>query len=117
MKWNCWRWINSNLWRRPVPRRHAARIAVPGRARHRLHRLCYRRTFTPWGLDGGQRAQGAHCWVISPDSNRRELPTKVHAVLHKGNRLLTQPSGGGQGDPQQRDPEAVARDRADELAR
>ena len=76
-----------------------------------------RRKFTPWGLDGGQAAQGAHCWVISPDGRRRQLPTKVHAVLEEGDRLLTQtPGGGGWGDPQKRDPEAIARDREDGLA-
>ena len=75
-----------------------------------------RRKFTPWGLAGGHHAQGAHCWVISPDGERRELPTKVHTVLHQGDQLLTQtPGGGGWGDPQERDRQDIARDVEDEL--
>ena len=75
-----------------------------------------RRKFTPWGLAGGHHAQGAHCWVISPDGERRELPTKVHTVLHQGDQLLTQtPGGGGWGDPQERDRQKITRDAEDEL--
>ena len=70
-----------------------------------------RRRFTPWGLEGGGNAEGAHCWVISADGDRRELPTKVRVELRHGDRLLTQtPGGGGWGDPQKRDPAMVAVD-------
>lgn len=75
-----------------------------------------RRKFTPWGLDGGHNAEGAHCWVISPDGSCRELPTKVHTVLYEGDQLLTQtPGGGGWGDPEKRDPQKNAQDLEDEL--
>ncbi len=70
-----------------------------------------RRRFTPWGLEGGGNAEGAHCWVISANGDRRELPTKVRVELRHGDRLLTQtPGGGGWGDPQKRDPAMVAVD-------
>ena len=75
-----------------------------------------RRRFTPWGLEGGGNAEGAHCWVISADGDRRELPTKVRVELRRGDRLLTQtPGGGGWGDPQRRDPARVAVDVDDGL--
>jgi len=75
-----------------------------------------RRKFTPWGLEGGHNAEGAHCWVVSPDGSRRELPTKVHTVLDEGDQLLTQtPGGGGWGDPDKRDPVKIARDGDDGL--
>ncbi len=75
-----------------------------------------RRKFTPWGLDGGRNAEGAHCWVIAPDGSRRELPTKVHTVLYEGDQLLTQtPGGGGWGDPAKRDSQKSARDIEDGL--
>ena len=70
-----------------------------------------RRKFTPWGLDGGQAAAGSRAWVISPDGRRRELPTKVHTVLNRGDRLLIEtPGGGGWGEPRRRPEDAVSRD-------
>ena len=70
-----------------------------------------RRKFTPWGLEGGNHAHGSQAWVISPDGKRRELPTKAHTVLHKGECLVTQTPGGGDwGDPIQREHEKVAKD-------
>ena len=75
-----------------------------------------RRKFTPWGLEKGTNAEGAHTWVISPDGSRRELPTKVYDVLKQGEQLYTQtPGGGGWGDPAERDPADVERDVEDEL--
>ena len=75
-----------------------------------------RRKFTPWGLEKGQNAVGAHCWVTSPDGSKRELPTKVHTVLKQGDQIYTQtPGGGGWGDPSERDRAAVERDVEDEL--
>ena len=70
-----------------------------------------RRKFLPWGLDGGEAAEGSHCWVINADETRTELPTKVFTELKKGDRLLVQtPGGGGWGDPGERDPESVRLD-------
>ena len=75
-----------------------------------------RRKFTPWGLEKGQNAAGAHCWITSPDGSKRELPTKVHTVLKQGDQIYTQtPGGGGWGDPSERDRAAVERDVEDEL--
>lgn len=67
-----------------------------------------RRKFHPWGLEGGQEAEGSHCWVIKPDGSRSELPTKVFTELRQGDRLLVQtPGGGGWGDPHERAAESV----------
>ena len=75
-----------------------------------------RRKFTPWGLDGGKNAVGAHACVISEDGTERESPTKVHDQLKKGDRLLIQtPGGGGWGDPRERARESVAKDVEDGL--
>lgn len=75
-----------------------------------------RRKFTPWGLENGTSAVGAHTWVISPDGSKRELPTKVHDVLKQGEQLYTQtPGGGGWGDPAERDQAEVDRDVEDGL--
>ena len=75
-----------------------------------------RRKFTPWGLDGGHNAEGAHCWVIGTDGAKKELPTKVVTTLTQGDRLLTQtPGGGGWGDPNERDPTKIAGDIRDGL--
>ena len=75
-----------------------------------------RRTFTPWGIDNEHRARGAHCVVISPDGAERQLPTKAHDVLKRGETLrIETPGGGGWGDPSDRDREQVARDVAEGL--
>jgi len=70
-----------------------------------------RRKFTPWGLEGGQHARGAYGMVTSPDGSVRQLPTKVFATLSQGDRLrIETPGGGGWGDPQERDGNAIAKD-------
>ena len=75
-----------------------------------------RRAFTPWGLDGGGNAEGAHCWVEDTNGVRRELPTKVHTVLERGARLVCQtPGGGGWGDASKRSSQARERDVEDGL--
>ncbi|MAE67202.1 MAG: 5-oxoprolinase [Phycisphaeraceae bacterium] len=75
-----------------------------------------RRKFTPWGVDGGARARGAHCTVMAPDGTVRELPTKVVTTLGEGDHLrIETPGGGGWGDPKSRDREAVERDVAEGL--
>jgi len=75
-----------------------------------------RRKFTPWGLEGGGHAEGAHCWVTRADGERLELPTKVHTVLNEGEQLLTQtPGGGGWGDPSRRNADKAASDTEDGL--
>ncbi len=75
-----------------------------------------RRKFTPWGLENDLHARGAHCYVTSPDGSVRELPTKVHAVLSKGDLLrIETPGAGGWGDPRQREREKVKHDVAEGL--
>ncbi len=75
-----------------------------------------RRCFTPWGLDGGLAAEGAHCYVRLSDGAERELPTKVHTTLQAGDCLVIQtPGGGGWGDPARRDLARIEADIADGL--
>jgi N-methylhydantoinase B len=75
-----------------------------------------RRKFTPWGLEGGHSARGAHCVVKSPDGTTRELPTKVHAVILKGEEMrIETPGGGGWGDPSGRDNDKTTDDVASGL--
>jgi N-methylhydantoinase B len=70
-----------------------------------------RRRFTPWGVETEARARGAHCTVTSPDGTRRELPTKVFAILARGDRLrIETPGGGGWGEPAERDAESLSAD-------
>ena len=70
-----------------------------------------RRRFTPWGLEGGRHAAGAHAYVTSPDGSTREVPTKVVAELGRGDLFRVEtPGGGGWGDPEQRPAAAVERD-------
>lgn len=75
-----------------------------------------RRRYTPWGLEGGFSARGAHCTITSSDGVEQELPTKVNTTLRYGDRLrIETPGGGGWGDPNQRSRELVKRDLADGL--
>ncbi len=70
-----------------------------------------RRLFTPWGIETDHRARGAFCSVRRADGTIEELPTKVYAVLNRGDRLCIEtPGGGGWGDPAERLRDAVAAD-------
>jgi N-methylhydantoinase B len=70
-----------------------------------------RRRFTPWGIETDHRARGAYCHVTSPNGQVRELPTKVVAVLEKGDVLCVEtPGGGGWGNPREREREAIDQD-------
>ncbi|NIL96816.1 MAG: hydantoinase B/oxoprolinase family protein [Planctomycetales bacterium] len=70
-----------------------------------------RRKFTPWGLAGGGNAAGSHLLLQSADGAKRELPTKVVAVLNAGDEIAIQtPGGGGWGDPARRSTASVAAD-------
>jgi N-methylhydantoinase B len=60
------------------------------------------RRFAPWGLDGGGPGACAR-YVLDPDGEARELPSKVTLVIPKGGRVSVQtPGGGGHGDPAMR---------------
>ena len=70
-----------------------------------------RRRFTPWGIETDHRARGAHCHVTSPNGQVRELPTKVVAVLEKGDVLCVEtPGGGGWGNPRERERDPIDQD-------
>ena len=70
-----------------------------------------RRKFTPWGLEGGGNATGAHCYVIDTEGREKEIPTKAHTELSRNETLrIETPGGGGWGEPAEREPEMVAED-------
>ena len=70
-----------------------------------------RRKFTPWGVENNERATGANCTVTRPNGEARQLPTKVHEILGRGDVLrIETPGGGGWGDPLQRAPTAIHAD-------
>ena len=71
------------------------------------------RVFAPWGLDGGGDGRVAH-YIVDPDGEKKELPSKCTITMSKGGRLrIETPGGGGFGDPLLRDREQLDRDIAD----
>ena len=71
------------------------------------------RKFPPWGLAGGQSARPAK-FILDPEGEHRDLPSKVTVEVPKGGCVRVEtPGGGGFGDPRRRDPEKVARDLRD----
>jgi N-methylhydantoinase B len=74
-------------------------------------------SWPPPGLFGGQAGTPGEV-VIESGGVAETLPSKFpYRKAKKGDRLrLVGPSGGGYGDPAERDPAAMARDRADGLA-
>ena len=70
-----------------------------------------RRRFTPWGLDQGGSARGAHAYLISADGTEKELPTKTCITLKHGDRIrIETPGGGGWGPAAARAPAALEAD-------
>lgn len=68
------------------------------------------RKFAPWGLAGGGEARPAH-FVLDPDGEARELPSKITIDVPQGGVVSVQtPGGGGFGDPAKRDAAKIARD-------
>ncbi len=73
-----------------------------------------RRAIRPWGLEGGKPGGASATWIIEPEGDRRELPTKTTTQVESGTRIVLQTAGGGGfGDPMARDPELVSRDVAE----
>jgi N-methylhydantoinase B len=73
-----------------------------------------RRTHLPYGLAGGQPGTPS-ANVLNPDGEARALPSKFTMTIHTGDVLHhVQPSGGGHGDPLERDPLRVLEDVLDE---
>ena len=72
--------------------------------------LSDRAIHAPWGLFGGGDARAAK-YVLNPDGEARELPSKITLGLKPGEVVSVQtPGGGGCGDPHERPAEQVAED-------
>ncbi len=68
------------------------------------------RRFAPWGLAGGSEGRPAR-YVLDPDGECRDLPSKVTLTVPRGGVVSVQtPGGGGFGPAAERDREALARD-------
>lgn len=68
------------------------------------------RKFAPWGLFGGGSGSPSR-YILNPDGEAKELPSKVTLQLHPGSVISYRtPGGGGYGTPLERDPERVLED-------
>jgi N-methylhydantoinase B len=65
----------------------------------------------PWGVNGGLSGATARFLLKRNNGIVERLPSKVTRPIRSGERITTiTPGGGGWGNPQERDPEAVRRD-------
>jgi len=72
--------------------------------------LSDRAKFAPWGLEGGGDARPAR-YVLNPDGEARELPSKTTVELQAGETISVQMGGGGGfGPATERDPARLAQD-------
>ena len=72
------------------------------------------RKFAPWGLAGGTPGRPQK-FILDPDGEHRDLPSKCTIEVPKGGRVRVETAGGGGfGDPAQRDREDLHRDIRDE---
>ena len=72
--------------------------------------LADRAKFPPWGLMGGQSARPAH-YILDPDGEGRELPSKLSITMQPGEVFSIQMGGGGgYGPAHERDPQLVLAD-------
>jgi N-methylhydantoinase B len=79
--------------------------------------LTERTRVAPWGLAGGEQGGLANHQVRRADSREEKLPPKHTTRLRRGDILIMQtPGGAGYGNPKDRDPALVRRDRENELA-
>jgi N-methylhydantoinase B len=79
--------------------------------------LTERTRVAPWGLAGGEPGGLARHVVRRSDGREETLPPKHTLRLRRGDVLaMHTPGGAGYGDPAGRDPDAVRRDRDNELA-
>jgi N-methylhydantoinase B len=68
------------------------------------------RRFAPWGLAGGGAGACAR-FVLDPEGEARDLPSKTTVVVPQGGRISVRtPGGGGFGDPRERPRAAVGAD-------
>ena len=80
-------------------------VVMRGKDRHR---------FVPWGVAGGTSGSVGDCFVITRDGRRVEIgKTTVYRATFGDTVHIRGSGGGGYGDPNQRDAEAVACDVAD----
>jgi N-methylhydantoinase B len=69
-----------------------------------------RARFAPWGINGGGDGEKMRNLLVSGETVS-ELPAKFRVELQRGDRVVhNQASGGGNGDPRERDPELVLAD-------
>jgi N-methylhydantoinase B len=68
------------------------------------------RKFRPWGLAGGLDGAPAR-FVLDPEGEARDLPSKVTLTVPQGGRVSVRtPGGGGMGEPRARSRDAVIAD-------
>jgi N-methylhydantoinase B len=66
------------------------------------------------GLAGGGPGALARSWIVRADGREETIPSKTVTRLAPGDRVvITTAGGGGYGPPEERAPDAAARDRAD----
>jgi N-methylhydantoinase B len=88
------------------------RCVVPDTA---LHVRSDRQVHRPYGLAGGQPGAASSNLIVRANGDREQLPPMFAAVLQPGDVFHHRMAGGGGwGDPRARDPEAAARDVANE---
>ena len=69
-----------------------------------------RRRFRPYGLSGGRPGRPSQSF-LNPDTENRELPSKLTMTIRRGDVFRHElAGGGGWGDPLERDPARVLRD-------
>ncbi|UCF82190.1 MAG: hydantoinase B/oxoprolinase family protein [Desulfobacteraceae bacterium] len=70
-----------------------------------------RRKIRPWGLMGGKPGRGSDSWLVSPEGEKKPLPSKVTRQVEPGTRIVLRTAGGGGfGDPFERTHQDVSRD-------
>lgn len=80
---------------------HTATISI-GMERRKIH---------PWGLGGGKSGGASDSWLISPEGEKQNLPSKVTRQVEKGTCIVLKTAGGGGfGNPFERIPQDVAHD-------
>jgi len=78
--------------------------------------LTERTKVPPWGLAGGEPGGLGEHWVRRKDGRWERLPGKGTFTLSEGDTLVIRtPGGGGYGNPIERDPALLERDRANGL--